>query len=119
MDRPNHFLFEVGGFGDRQTLEMSEDGEIVVKPGQANISWFYKGAAQLTPDAGKWAAFMAKVDELHVWNWEPTYYQVDMCDGSQWELELAMGGKTVKSYGTNKTPENFDLFKEALSELLS
>ena len=119
MDRPNQFLFEVGGFGDKQTLELSDDGEVVVKSGKANISWFYKGSAQRTPDPGKWAVFMAKIDELRVWNWEATYYHVDMCDGSQWELELAMGDKTVKSSGVNKTPETFDQFKEALGELLS
>ncbi len=119
MVRPNHFHFEVGGFGDRQTLELSEDGEVVVKLGKANISWFYKGAAQRKPDPEKWAAFMAKIDELQVWNWQESYYQMDMCDGSQWELQLAMGDKTVKSYGSNKIPENFDQFKEALNELLS
>jgi hypothetical protein len=119
MDRPDHFFFEIGGFGDRQTLELSEDGEIVVQPGQANISWFYEGSALLTPDAGKWAAFLAKVDDLHVWNWDPSYFHVDICDGSRWELELALGDKTVKSYGVNKTPETFDQFKEALGELLA
>ena len=119
MDRPNHFLFEVGGFGDRQTLELREDGEVVVKLGRANIAWFYEGAAQLKPDPEKWAAFMAKIDELHVWDWEASYYQMDMCDGSQWELQLAMGDKNVKSYGSNKLPQNFDQFKEALTELLS
>ena len=119
MDRPNHFLFQVGGFGDRQTLEMSEDGEIIIKPGQAGIAWFYEGEAQLKPDPGKWAAFMAKIDELRVWDWEASYYQLDMCDGTQWELELTMGDKNVKSYGSNKRPQSFDQFKDALAELLS
>ena len=119
MDRPNQFLFKVGGFGDKQTLELSDDGEVVVKSGKANISWFYKGSAQRTPDPRKWAVIMAKIDELRVWNWEATYYHADMCDGSQWELKLAMGDKTVKSSGVNKTPETFDQFKEALGELLS
>ena len=51
MNRLDHFYFEVGGFGDRQTLELMEDGEIVVKLGQAKIPWFYEGAIQLNPNS--------------------------------------------------------------------
>ena len=119
MEIPNQFLFEVGGHGDLQTLELMEDGEIVVKLGRAKISWFYKGEAQLKPDPEKWSAFLAEINELGVWEWEPSYHRTDMCDGSQWELELAMGDKNVKSYGSGLFPENFEKFKEAMSELLS
>lgn len=118
MEIPNQFFFEVGGHGDLQTLELLEDGEIVVKLGRAKISWFYKGEVQLKPDPEKWSAFLAKMDELGVWDWEASYHRTDMCDGSQWELQLAVGDKGVKSYGSGLFPEKFDQFKEALGELL-
>jgi len=118
MEKSNQFLFEVGGHGDLQTLEMTEDGEIVVKLGRAKISWFYNGEAQLKPDPAKWTEFLAKMDELGVWDWEASYHRTDMCDGSQWELQLAVGDKSVKSYGSGLFPETFDQFKEALGELL-
>jgi hypothetical protein len=118
MEIPNQFLFEVGGHGDLQTLELMEDGEIVVKLGRAKISWFYKGEAQFKPVPEKWSAFLAKMDELGVWDWEASYHRMDMCDGSQWELQLAVGDKGVKSYGSGLFPEKFDQFKEALGELL-
>jgi len=119
MNRLDHFYFEVGGFGDRQTLELMEDGEIVVKLGQAKIPWFYEGAIQLNPNSKKWATFLVEIENLRVWEWEASYHQLDMCDGSQWELQMTMGDKSVKSYGSNKLPENFDQFKEELAKLLS
>jgi hypothetical protein len=119
MDVLSHFYFEVGGFGDRQTLELMEDGEIFVKLGQAKIPWFYDGNINLKPNLEKWSEFLFKVDKLHVWNWEPSYHQMDMCDGSQWELQMTIGNRNLKSYGSNKLPENFEEFKEALKDLLS
>ena len=119
MDVLSHFYFEVGGFGDRQTLELMDDGEIVVKLGQAKIAWFYGGSTQLKPDSEKWAIFLIEIEKLRIWDWEASYHQMDMCDGSQWELQMTMGDKSVKSYGSNKLPKNFDQFKEALTELLS
>jgi hypothetical protein len=119
MDRLSHFYFEVGGFGDRQTLELLEDGEIIVKLGLAKISWFYDGAINLKPTSEKWATFLNRIEELHIWDWAPSYHQMDMCDGSQWELQMDKGEKSLKSYGSNKLPENFDQFKEALLVLLS
>ena len=119
MDKLSHFYFEVGGFGDRQTLELMEDGEIIVKLGQAKIPWFYEGERHLKPSSGKWSVFLEEIEKLHVWNWEPSYHQMDMCDGSQWELQMNIGDKSLKSYGSNKLPEKFDQFKEAIAEFLS
>ena len=119
MEKSNQFLFEVGGHGDLQTLELMEDGQIVVKLGRAKISWFYKGEVQKKPNLEKWSAFLAKLDELQVWDWEASYHRTDMCDGSQWEIQLAIDDKSVKSYGSGLFPEKFDQFKEALGQLLS
>ena len=119
MEKLSHFYFEVGGFGDRQTLELMENGEIVVKLGQAKIAWFYDGSIKFTPDLIKWGAFLTEIEKLHVWDWEASYHQMDMCDGSQWELQMAIGDKSLKSYGSNKLPDNFDQFKEALTKFLS
>jgi hypothetical protein len=119
MDNFNQFLFEVGGHGDLQTLKLMEDGEVVVKHGRANISWFYPGEVQHKPSPEKWNSFLAKLDELQVWDWKASYHRTDMCDGSQWELQLAIGDKSVKSYGSGLFPEKFDQFKEALNKLLS
>ena len=49
MENINQFIFEVGGHGDLQTLKLMEDGQIVVKLGQAKIPWFYKGDLQHKP----------------------------------------------------------------------
>ena len=119
MSRLTHFYFEVGGFGDRQTLELMENGEIIVKLGQAKIPWFYEGEKQLKPNCEKWAVFLGEVENLDVWKWEPSYHQMDMCDGSQWELQMTKGDKSIKSYGSNKLPEKFDQFKEAIIRFLS
>ena len=119
MKKSNQFFFEVGGHGDLQTLELMEDGQIVVQLGRANISWFYQGEVKHKPSPEKWTIFLAKLDELQVWDWKASYHRTDMCEGSQWELQLAIGDKNVKSYGSGLFPEKFDQFKEALGKLLS
>ncbi len=120
---PETLSFQLGGFGDRQSLELGENGEVLITSGNAGISWFYPGEKKTTksetPDAEKWASFLACVEELEVWSWEPQYFHTDMCDGIQWEVKLALGDKAVHSHGTNKTPEGFDEFKAAVKELLS
>ncbi len=120
---PDLLYFQLGGFGDRQDLELGENGEITITSGNAGISWFYPGEKKSTkhetPDAGKWAGFMACLEELEVWSWESQYFHTDMCDGIQWEVKLELGDKTLHSHGTNKTPEGFDEFKAAIKELLS
>ena len=119
MEKSNQFLFEVGGHGDLQTLKLMEDGQIVVKLGRAKIPWFYQGELQHKPSQEKWSTFLAKLDALQVWDWDASYHRTDMCDGSMWELYLAIGDKSIKSYGSGLFPETFDEFKEALGQLLS
>lgn len=119
MEKLNQFLFEVGGHGDLQTLQLMEDGHIVVKLGRAKIPWFYKGELEHKPNQQKWSEFLAKLDALQVWDWDASYHRTDMCDGSMWELHLAIGDKSIKSYGSGLFPEKFDKFKEAVCQLLS
>jgi|TARA_B100001094_G_C17968231_1_gene688943 hypothetical protein len=119
MEKTNQFIFEVGGHGDLQTLKLMEDGQIVVKLGRAKIPWFYQGELQHKPSQEKWSTFLAKLDALQVWDWDASYHRTDMCDGSMWELYLAIGDKSIKSYGSGLFPETFDEFKEALGQLLS
>ncbi len=120
---PDHLYFQLGGFGDRQSLELEENGALIIESGNAGISWFYPGEKNTTkwetPNAEKWAAFMTCLEELKVWHWEPQYFQTDMCDGIQWEVKLELGDKSLHSHGTNKTPDGFDEFKAAVKELLS
>ena len=119
MENINQFIFEVGGHGDLQTLKLMEDGQIVVKLGQAKIPWSYKGDLQHKPPQEKWSEFLAKLDAIEVWDWEKSYHRTDMCDGSMWELYLSTGDKSIKSYGSGLFPEKFDEFKAALDQLLS
>ena len=81
-----------------QTLKLMEDGQIVVKLGRAKIPWFYQGELQHKPSQEKWSTFLAKLDALQVWDWDASYHRTDMCDGSMWELYLAIGDKSIKSY---------------------
>ena len=119
MEKPNLFLFEAGGHGDLQTLELKENGEVIVKFGRAKIPWFYDGEITLTPDTKRWSVFLTEIEELQVWNWKESYHRTDMCDGSHWELELSVGKKVVKSFGSGLFPENFEKFKHAIKELLA
>lgn len=53
--------------------------------------------------------FLNSIEELHIGEWRRRY-DSDVCDGTQWELEIyfSNGRRPVMFYGNNAYPYNFD-----------
>jgi len=50
------------------------------------------------------------MDEIEVWKWRAQYEPNAVTfDGGAWSLELAQGGKTVRSSGRNAYPSDEDV----------
>lgn len=122
--RPAKFKFHIGGFwGPNHRLEI-HDGTLYYRTDD--------GEQVLEPSAIKWRNFIAKLDAQGVWQWKEYYDNPDVCDGTQWELEIVIGDKRVESGGSNSYPglvndpeildspessEQFDAFLAALKNL--
>ena len=54
--------------------------------------------------------FFEEMKGLHIGEWRRSYYDSDVCDGTQWKLEIYFSNnhKLVKFYGSNAYPYNFD-----------
>jgi hypothetical protein len=69
---------------------------------------------------------MAGIDTCDLWNWEIRYDNKDICDGTQWHIDIQMGTRAITSYGSNAYPGEsvddyspaFRLFVQAMRKLL-
>lgn len=68
-------------------------------------------------DSNKWQEFWEEIDKQGVWNWEDSYSDNTILDGTQWELRLEKEDKIKKIYGSNEYPENFDMFIKSINKI--
>jgi len=65
----------------------------------------------------KWNEFVCKIFENNIHKWKETYYDYDILDGTQWNLEMEFNGLTnFDSHGSNKCPKNWKKFMEIIVE---
>lgn len=55
-------------------------------------------------------AFMEKLKMMDLLNWKAKYIEPGVCDGTHWSVEILTDGRTIKKYGNNMFPEEWDLF---------
>jgi len=55
-------------------------------------------------------AFIEELKMINLLNWKPKYIETGVCDGTQWSVEILTDGRTIKKYGDNQFPEEWELF---------
>ena len=99
---PVRLSFGIGGFNG-MSYEVEFSGEAIhVRSGVGHGAW--RDNIAVTPSAEAWLQFWQAVDAIDVWQWQPEYFDHDVLDGTQWELELAHAGSSVKCEGSNAYP---------------
>lgn len=127
-DKPATFKAGIGGFfGPSYAVELNETGELVYSR-NARTFVSAEGTVRETVDASPdaWRAFCSELDAIGVWTWKPRYENSNVMDGTQWNIEIAIGAKSLKSSGYNAYPggtsppdgDRFPRFLRAVSELL-
>ena len=53
--------------------------------------------------------FIEKLKEINLLNWRAKYI-IDACDGTQWSIDVTTDSRTIKKYGDNKFPDEWDIF---------
>jgi hypothetical protein len=72
---------------------------------------------EISPTEAGWNQFWQELDELGVWDWNPTY-QLCCLEGTQWRVKIVYNALVIESTGENDYPDNFLGFWEALEELM-
>jgi hypothetical protein len=80
----------------------------------------------LSPTAEDWERFWIATEACDLWNWTPSYHDSDILDGTQWEVEITLGRRRLKSSGSNAYPggnsdgrsDSFMRFLRAVRKLL-
>lgn len=65
----------------------------------------------------RWDAFKKKVNMLGVWQWKPSYMNMDITDGTQWNLELRYTDQSVDIMGSNAAPASINELILAVTQL--
>lgn len=121
IDQITTVKFEIGGFCSGYTLytitfdeeHLHYDAEHSIFPKPTNL-----------PDTTDYPMpkyeFLDELRELYIGEWRHNYnterFGYMVCDGTQWSLEIeySNGAKTVKYYGDNAYPYNFNKFLDLL-----
>ena len=54
--------------------------------------------------------FVEQLKMLNLLNWKAKYIEPDVCDGTQWSVEIITDGRTIRKVGDNQFPEEWDQF---------
>lgn len=112
MSVPTKFLVTIGGFGGPHH----------------EVRWFRRklryrsdeSQTSVVPSGPGWNTFWATLDKIGVWSWQARYDDPEICDGTQWEVEIDFGDGShhVRCTGSNRYPELFQQFLEAVEALV-
>ena len=98
---PDSLHFEITGF-------FNESHEVEWRHGCLWYTWAKNPGmspveTKLAPPPQAWERFWRAVEAAGVWQWQEKYVS-DICDGTQWSLELKLGDRHVYCYGSNAYP---------------
>lgn len=55
--------------------------------------------------------FIEQLKMIKLLNWKAKYIEPYVYDGTQWSVEIITDGRTIRKYGDNKFPEEWELFQ--------
>ncbi|ADL54424.1 hypothetical protein [Gallionella capsiferriformans] len=101
---PDKFSFYIGDYGAiGYKLEM-HDNILLYSSASSDRICGNAESIEVIPSPIKWRNFIAKLEAIGVWDWEDNYENPCVCDGTQWELNIALGDRHVQSSGSNYYP---------------
>jgi hypothetical protein len=69
------------------------------------------------PSPDEWTRFRRALDDIGVWEWEDSYSDLGVMDGTNWSFTARYGDRRVESKGTNAYPPRFVEWLRAVSAL--
>jgi hypothetical protein len=101
-DRPTKLKVSIGGFmGPSFSIQLQENGMVVYEAyGGGHI---LEDRVEIRPTGSEWAGFLEEINRLGVWKWRREY-SLQVCDGTQWKLEVEHAGRNIEVFGSNCYP---------------
>ncbi|OLN28973.1 hypothetical protein [Desulfosporosinus metallidurans] len=62
-------------------------------------------------------AFIEKLKMVNLLNWKANYTEVGVCDGTHWSVEIFTVERTIKKYGDNMFPLEWELFCKSIGRI--
>jgi len=123
--KPSHFSIFVGGYTGESFGVRYESGKLLYE----HFGYGFKPVetVELEPTDKAWQQFWTTLHDINVWKWKDRYETPGICDGTNWSVEIDVGGKKLRSTGSNAYPDGqeetesssvFDQFYQAVSILV-
>ena len=95
---PTQLKFTIGGFnGECHEVEWQQ-GKLSYRQADGAYMW------AVSPSNDAWAVFCRAMETAGVWQWQASYVNPDICDGTQWSLKLKYLEQRVRCEGSNAYP---------------
>ena len=98
---PKIFNATIGGFlGTSYSVELQK-GVLIYKTQSGNQR---VSQIEIIPTVGQWDEFRRSLDSLKVWQWRLDYPNPQICDGTQWSLDIEYSDHLLRATGDNNYP---------------
>lgn len=101
-EMPQELDVRVGGFLGPSYLVQLKDGQVRCTTIRAGRT---VGETVYTPPPAAWQALRSGLDDLAVWQWQKSYYNPNVLDGTQWRVRIAYPDRQLSSEGSNSFPD--------------
>lgn len=100
---PQELDVQIGGF-------LGPSYRVQLKDGQVHCTTIRAGRTVSetvhTPPPAAWQALRAGLDDLAVWQWQKSYFNPNVLDGTQWRIRIAYPDRLLASEGSNSYPDS-------------
>lgn len=103
---PTKFKISIGGYtGSSYCLELRDETLIYTE-----CEWGYEPVRtlEIKPASKDWRDFWLTCQIVGVWSWHMRYEKVDVCDGTEWEVVIAVEDNQIATSGSNAFPGEND-----------
>ena len=121
---PSEFNADIGGYnGDSYQVSLGVGGSLSYMefgrgytPKNLELTDPFDPSPDPTPE--QWAEFHDTLDRIGFWDWEESYTDHSVMDGTSWSVEIEWDGRKLSSGGSNGSPKKFGSFLRAVRKLL-
>lgn len=109
-DRPRELRYDIGGFfSGSLTLEWDGTRLWRQRRGRIESPMESRGWEELLPPSGEaWVELHQALQDAEAWRWPRRSVDLDVMDGTEWELAFRWGSRRWKGRGSNAYPPGFD-----------
>lgn len=101
---PERLAFSIGSSGEGCYEIQFMEGKLRIR--YAKQAYVWRATSTIAPLPEAWGRFWSALDSLEIWNWRQQYDNDNhaVLEGTQWSLQLAHQGRSLRCGGSNAYP---------------